>query len=771
MFRKSLASVFIASVALALVLTMSAIILYVTDSSYHMALSLEEQAMRQSAASARDALGLYVENAKGMIQSLSGQRLVREAFSGDTAPARKRIAETLRANPGVWSIIVFDDKGLVIAGANADGQELTGQSRADRGYYQAVMSGQDLFLGKTILAAKSGGGDIHILTAVKAVHDESGKVIGGIGIFPRWEAFTKVFIDPVRFGEHGYGFMLDSKGAFIAHAVDKSLMLSDASGQEFARKALATKSGSFFYDWKGARKYLALETDPVTGWTICMSAYASELTETASAQRNMLMGIGAAAALLLTAIIFLIMNRLVVRPIHAIEAFTSAIAKGDFSAVPPTGFRFEFSHLAENIRAMVAELKNKLGFAQGVLDGFVLPCAVAGTDNRLTFVNPRLMEAFEKRGQPREVLGQISGQFLFNDPSHDTYLHKSMRELRTVAGEVEYDLPSGAHKIFNVTAHPIKDMDGELIGSLAVWFDLTELRAQQRRIADQNARIAKAAESANQISDQVASASEELSAQIEQSSRGSEEQRSRTGEAAAAMEEMNATVMEVAQSASHAAGLADTARGKAQEGERLVGEVVTTITRVNEQAETLKADMTELGRQAEGIGRIMNVITDIADQTNLLALNAAIEAARAGEAGRGFAVVADEVRKLAEKTMTATKEVGDYIQAVQESARKNIQGTEATTQAILAGTETAEKSGAALREIVDMVEKTADQVRSIATASEQQSAASEQISRSTEEINRIASETAEAMTQSAQAVSDLARLAQNLKTTIDDMRQ
>jgi len=179
--------------------------------------------------------------------------------------------------------------------------------------------------------------------------------------------------------------------------------------------------------------------------------------------------------------------------------------------------------------------------------------------------------------------------------------------------------------------------------------------------------------------------------------------------------------------------------------------------------------MGRLGKQAEDIGQILEVISDIADQTNLLALNAAIEAARAGDAGRGFAVVADEVRKLAEKTMSATSEVGGHIRSIQESARGNIKNTETTTEAIQASTGLASKSGEALREIVGMVDETADQVRGIATASEEQSAASEEISRTTEQINRIAGETSEAMIQSGQAVSDLARLAQELRTIINDM--
>jgi len=121
--------------------------------------------------------------------------------------------------------------------------------------------------------------------------------------------------------------------------------------------------------------------------------------------------------------------------------------------------------------------------------------------------------------------------------------------------------------------------------------------------------------------------------------------------------------------------------------------------------------------------------------------------------------------------MHATNEVGAHIRAVQDSARKNIQNTEAATQAVQTSTELAHKSGEALREIVGMVDATADQVRGIATASEEQSAASEEISRSTEEINRIASETAEAMLQSGQAVSDLARLASELRGIINTMNQ
>ncbi len=221
------------------------------------------------------------------------------------------------------------------------------------------------------------------------------------------------------------------------------------------------------------------------------------------------------------------------------------------------------------------------------------------------------------------------------------------------------------------------------------------------------------------------------------------------------MEEMNATVLEVAQNAVYAATSAEEAKKTAAKGAEIVNDAVTSIGKVQHQTDELHDNMDGLGRQAQGIGDIINVISDIADQTNLLALNAAIEAARAGEAGRGFAVVADEVRKLAEKTMSATKEVGQVIGNIQKSTTASIENTRVMVQLVTESTDKASQSGKSLHSIVQMVAQTSDQVSSIATASEQQSASSEEINRAVEEINRISSESAEDMDMAAQALQEL----------------
>ena len=269
----------------------------------------------------------------------------------------------------------------------------------------------------------------------------------------------------------------------------------------------------------------------------------------------------------------------------------------------------------------------------------------------------------------------------------------------------------------------------------------------------------------------VGSVAAGLSAQIEQSQRGAAEQASRVTETVTAMEEMNTTVAEVAQNAGAASEASAATRQKAEAGAEVVSRAVDSIHRVGEQSLKLKDDMRALAEQARSIDRIMGVISDIADQTNLLALNAAIEAARAGDAGRGFAVVADEVRKLAEKTMASTTDVGDAIKAIQQSAGQSAEQVDIAVRIIDEATEFAGKSGEALQQIVEMADSTADQVRTIATASEQQSASSEEISRSISHVNAIAGDTAQAMQAAAGAVTDLAEQTRALSGLIENMKK
>ncbi len=358
----------------------------------------------------------------------------------------------------------------------------------------------------------------------------------------------------------------------------------------------------------------------------------------------------------------------------------------------------------------------------------------------------------------------------------------------TVAGGDFHALPDAKHFSgeFLTLYTSFKKMVGELVNSLGMAEEKARDAEEKTRQAEQamheaeNARglaekaqsgMLEVAQALEKIVDQVTSASQELSAQIEDASSGSATQRDRTAETSSAMDQMNSSVLEVANNASKAAESADKAWKEAENGEDIVKNVVASIDQVNNKTQAMSASLDSLGQQAEGIGQIMTVITDIADQTNLLALNAAIEAARAGDAGRGFAVVADEVRKLAEKTMSATKEVGDSVTAIQQGAAGAITDMGEAAQLVSKTTEFAKEAGEALHGILGIVEATADQVRAIATSSEEQSAASEEINRHTDEVTQIAVRTDASMEEATQAVHDLTRLTEEMLELIAKLKQ
>ncbi|CAK7007940.1 MAG: hypothetical protein DESF_00305 [Desulfovibrio sp.] len=295
---------------------------------------------------------------------------------------------------------------------------------------------------------------------------------------------------------------------------------------------------------------------------------------------------------------------------------------------------------------------------------------------------------------------------------------------------------------------------------------------EARKQAEQARRdgMIMAADRISQVVTVLSSVSQEISVHLLQADKDAHHQSDRLASAAVAMEEMNATVLEVARNSSDAEHIAGNAREEAQNGAAQVTAVERRISKVQEDTSELKAAMGRLGARMQDIDKVMTVISDIADQTNLLALNAAIEAARAGEAGRGFAVVADEVRKLAEKTMGATREVASVLSGIQEESRINASTVDATVADMTAATELAKTSGVALQAIVDLSDRTRDQISSIATASAEQSATSEEINRSIEDVNHIAVQTAASMAQSTVRMRALLEQTTALERLIETLR-
>ena len=265
----------------------------------------------------------------------------------------------------------------------------------------------------------------------------------------------------------------------------------------------------------------------------------------------------------------------------------------------------------------------------------------------------------------------------------------------------------------------------------------------------------------------VASASREISSSTEEMAAGAQEQTSQAGEVASAVEEMTKTIVENSRNASGTAETAKQARAAAEQGGEVVAETVKGMRRIAEVVKRSAQTVQTLGKSSEQIGEIIGVIDEIADQTNLLALNAAIEAARAGEQGRGFAVVADEVRKLAERTTQATKEIAGMIKKIQQDTQGAVSSMQEGTQQVDEGITLADKAGASLEQIVGISQKVTDMVTQIAAASEQQSSSSEQISKNVEAISTVTSESAAGIQQIARAAEDLNRLTGNMETLLE----
>jgi methyl-accepting chemotaxis protein len=271
-------------------------------------------------------------------------------------------------------------------------------------------------------------------------------------------------------------------------------------------------------------------------------------------------------------------------------------------------------------------------------------------------------------------------------------------------------------------------------------------------------------------SDQISSASGKMQHVIEQMVTAFEEIAGQVNSIAVASEELSSTSSEVARNCTIAADSSKHSNDSVKAGNVVMEESVTVMKAISEKVKGLAEFVQSLGKRSDQVGEVIGFINDIADQTNLLALNAAIEAARAGEHGRGFAVVADEVRKLAERTTQATQEIAKTIVAMQSETKSIVTSIEESVMEVEIGTEKARKSRQFLNDIAGQIATVDAQINQIAVAVEQENATTGQTSQSIQQVSSVMNETTKKIHEAAPAAHQVAKVAEALETMIKQFK-
>jgi methyl-accepting chemotaxis protein len=659
------------------------------------------------------------------IKAWAANDTIQAAFiSGKYAAAINYLGQLEKSYDLYKEILLFDTSGNCVAASNMSifNNPNFKRNQSDRAWFKHAMAGE-IYVHDTYFSASINENAIGFTAPVK---DSSGRIIGLIGSRISWSNIEKIVLEEGKVGATGYTYLLNKEGEFIAHPKkDKILKENLTKDQnpalaEIARKMIKGEKGVGFYSYDGVAKLASYSPSKGfgdykgLGWSCASTLPEKELYAPVYSLRNIVIVVIILAALVI-AVLAIVIARSIANPMIKGVAFAQAVAAGDLSGKLEVVTKDEVGDLANALNAMVTSLKEMVGRIRDTSG------QVASAAKEISANSAQLTKA-------------AHGQSSASEETSATMVQMAA-SIQTVANNAD-SLASNADEVSSSIQELGASSEQVAKSAEVMASSVTETSATIEQMTVSIEKVARSTEDLSSSVTETSSTIEQMTVSIDQVAGNSQELQKVVAESASIIEQMALSINQVAKNVEAADSVAKSAAKEGNAGLQAGQQAAAGMARVADVIDKTSASIVNLGKRSEEIGGIVKVINEIADQTNLLALNAAIEAARAGDAGRGFAVVAEEVRKLAERSMVATKEIAQVIRQVQTDTGESVKYGEIASREAKASMELTTIAGNAIGNIVASIEQTSSLMSDISRMTAEQAKASSQVIRSVEKMNQ-----------------------------------